>query len=118
MATKYIWSSNFPDLNVCDFWLFGVIQSNVTSYSSDNSLKTAIRRAFRNLDPEDEKRSCSRFRSRFSQIIDAKGSHMGDFDNNEQIIVDKITFYHYLPFKIGNFKEIMLVRIKLHDPVK
>ncbi|KAF2352619.1 hypothetical protein FHG87_016621 [Trinorchestia longiramus] len=78
MVPKAIWPSSSPDLNVCDYWLFGVIEekSNVTSHPSVNSLKSAIRRAFRNLDPEDVKRSCSRFRSRISQIIDAKGSHI------------------------------------------
>ena len=78
MVPKDIWPSSSPDLNVCDYWLFGVIEgeSNVTSHPSVNSLKAAIRRAFRNLDPEDVKRSCSRFRSRISQIIDAKGSHI------------------------------------------
>ena len=78
MVPKDIWPSSSPDLNVCDYWLFGVIEgeSNATSHPSVNSLKAAIRRAFRNLDPEDVKRSCSRFRSRISQIIDAKGSHI------------------------------------------
>ena len=78
MVPKDILPSSSPDLNVCGYWLFGVIEgeSNVTSYPSVNSLKAPIRRAFHNLDPEDVKRSCSRFRSRFSQIIDAKGSHI------------------------------------------
>ena len=78
MVPKDIWPSSSPDLNVCDYWLFGVIEgkSNVTSHPSVNSLKAFIRRAIRNLDPEDVKRSCSRFRSRISQIIDAKGSHI------------------------------------------
>lgn len=78
MVPKDIWPSSSPDLNVCDYWLFGVIEgeSNVTSHPSVNSLKAAIRRAFRNLDPEDVKRSCSRLRSRISQIIDAKGAHI------------------------------------------
>ena len=62
MAQKDICSTNAPDLNVCDYWLFGVIEgeSNVTSHPSVNSLKAAIRRAFRYLHPEDVKRSCSR----------------------------------------------------------
>ena len=76
MVPKDIWPSSFPDLNVCDYWMFGVIEPYVTSHPSVNSLKASIRRAFRNLDPEDVKRSCSRFRSRISQIIDAKGSHI------------------------------------------
>lgn len=79
MVPKDIWPSSSPDLNVCDYWLFGVIEgeSNVTSHPSVNSLKAAIRRAFRNLDPEvKKKRSCSRLCSRISQIIDAKGAHI------------------------------------------
>ena len=70
MVPKDIWPSSSPDLNVCDYWLFGVIEgkSNVTSHPSVNSLKAAIRRAFRNLDPEDVKMSCSRFRSRIQNI--------------------------------------------------
>ena len=78
MVWKDILPSNSTDLNVCDYWLFGVIggKSNVTSHPSANSLKVAIRRAFHNLDPEDERRSCSRFSSRVFQIIDAKGSQI------------------------------------------
>ena len=81
MVPKDIWPISSPDLNVCDYRLFGVIEgkSNVTSHPSVNSLKSSIRRAFRNLDPEDVKRSCSLFCSRISQIIDAKGSHIDDF---------------------------------------
>ena len=78
MVPKDVCSGTCPDLNVCDYWLFGVIEgeSNVTSHPSVNSLKAAIRRAFRELDLEDVKRSCSRFRSRISQIIDTKGAHI------------------------------------------
>ena len=60
MVPKDIWPSSSPDLNICDYCLFGVIEgnSNVTSHPSVNSLKASIRRAFCNLDPEDVKRSC------------------------------------------------------------
>ena len=53
MVPKDIWPSSSPDLNVCDYWLFGVIEgkSNVTSHPSVNSLKASIRRAYRNLEP-------------------------------------------------------------------
>ena len=62
MVPKDIWLSSFPDLNVCDYWLFGVIEreSNVASHSSVNSLKVTIHGAFCNLHPKDVK-SCSRF---------------------------------------------------------
>ena len=59
MVLKNIWPNNSPDLNVCDYWLFDVIEgeSNVTSNPSVNFLKAAIRRTFRNLDPDDVKMS-------------------------------------------------------------
>ena len=111
MVPKDIWPSNSPDLNICDSWLFGVIgrESYLLSILSVNSLKVAINLAFRSLVPEDVKRSCSRFRSRFSQIFDAMGSHMEWFCSvakNEQKIQVKITFNHYLLFKIANFKKL------------
>ena len=58
MVPKDILHNNFPDLNVYDYWLFGVIEgmSNETSHPSVNSQKAANRRAFRNLDPEDVKK--------------------------------------------------------------
>ena len=89
MVPKDIWHSSSPGLNVCDYLLFGVIEGEYQlseeylsiskyqlSHLSINSLKTDIRRAFRNLDPEDVTRSCLLFRSRISQIIDAKGCHV------------------------------------------
>ena len=48
MVPKDIWPSSSPDLNVCDHWLFGIIEreSNITLHPSVNSLKAAIRGAF------------------------------------------------------------------------
>ena len=71
MVPNDIWPSSSPDLNVCDYWLFGVIEgeSNVISHPSVNSLKASIRRAFRNLDPEDVKRSCSRFARKSPKLL-------------------------------------------------
>ena len=108
MVPKDIWPSSSPDLNVCDYWLFGVIEgkSNVTSHPSVKSLKASIRRAFRNLDPEDVKRSCSRFRSRISQIFDAKGSHIEWYcsvDNNEQINTSKNNVLSLFAFQSNEF---------------
>ena len=44
MVPKDIWPSSSQDLNVCDYWLFGVIEgkSNVNSHPSVNSLKAII----------------------------------------------------------------------------
>ena len=81
MVPKDIWPSSSPDLNFCVYWLFGVVEgkSNVTSHSSVNSLKAAIRRAFRNFDPEDVKGSCSRFHSRISQLLTQRVVTSNDF---------------------------------------
>ena len=61
---KKIWPSISQDLNICDFWLFSMIeqQFNATANSSAKSLKVVIRRAFQNLDSGEVKRSCSAFR--------------------------------------------------------
>ena len=75
---KDIWPSISPDLNVCDYWLFSVIErkSNVNPHSNVKSLKASIRRAFQNLDADEVKRSCSKFYQRISIIIVAKGDHI------------------------------------------
>ena len=110
-VSKDIWPNSSPDLRVCDYWLFGVIEgeSNVTSHPSVNSLKAAIRRAFRNLDPEDVKISRWRFRSRISQIIDAKDSHIEWFcsvGNNEPINKSKNFVLLLFAFQNSEFKKI------------
>lgn len=75
---KAVWPSCSPDLNVCDYYLFSVIEreSNATPHPNLGSLKAAIKRAFRKLDPDDVRKSCAGFRSRISQIIEAKGGHI------------------------------------------
>ena len=75
---KDIWPSSSPDLNVCNYWLFSVIErkSNVNPYCNVNSLKACIRRAFQNLDADEVKRNCSKFWQRISKIIVAKGDHI------------------------------------------
>ena len=122
MVPKDIWPSSSPDLNVCDYWLFGVIEgeSNVTSRTSVNSLKVAIRREFRNLDPEVVKRSCSLFRSRISQIIHAKGSHIEWFcfvDNNEQINKSKNFVLALFAFQNSEFEKSYVSPNLADDPV-
>ena len=92
-----------------DYWLFGVIEgkSNVTSHPSVNSLKASFRRALRNFDPEDVKRSCSRFCSRISRIIDANVSHIEWFcsvDNNKQINTNKNCVLSLFAFQNSELK--------------
>jgi len=75
---KDVWPSNSPDLNVCDYWLFSVIegQTNTNPHPSVGSLQAAIRRAFRKLDHDEVRKSCSSFRRRITQIIEANGDHI------------------------------------------
>ena len=75
---KDIWPSSSLDLNVRDYRLFSVIEikSNVNPQSNVNSLKASIRRAFRNLDADEVKRSCLKFRLRISKMIVANGDHI------------------------------------------
>ena len=75
---KDIWPSSSPDLNDCDYWRFRVIErkSNVNPDFNVNSRKASIRRAFSNLDADEVKRSCSKFRRRISKIFVAKGNHI------------------------------------------
>ena len=120
MVPKDIWLSSSSDLNVCDYWLFGVIEeeSNVTSHPSVNSLKAVIWRAFHNLNLDYVKRSCSRFRSRISQIIDTKSGHIALFCSvvhNEQINISKNYVLLLFAFENSEFKVIVL--ILLHDSV-
>ena len=70
---KNIWPSSSSDLNVCDYWLFSVIerQSNVNPNPNVNSLKATIQRAFQNFNADEVKRSCSKFHQRISKIIEA-----------------------------------------------
>ena len=75
---KNSWPSSSPDLNVCDYWLFSVIEekSNATPHNNISSLKKTIIKAFKGLDPEALKKSCSSFRKRIACVIEQKGGHI------------------------------------------
>ena len=75
---KAVRPSCSPDLNVCDYYLFSVIEreSNATPHPNLGFLKAAIKCAFRKLDPYEVRKSCAGFRSRISQIIQTKGGHI------------------------------------------
>ena len=70
-----IWPNSSPGLKFFDFWLNSMIgkQSNANFHLSVKSFKTAIRRAFRNLDDEEVKKTWSSFRQRISNIFEAEG---------------------------------------------
>ena len=66
---KDIWPSNSPDLNPCDFWMWGVVEqkSNSTTPASVSDLKKAIRKAASTIDQDEARRACSAFRRRLRE---------------------------------------------------
>ena len=77
-VTKEVWPSNSPDLNPCDFWMWGVLEekSNSTAHDSVLDLKRVIRRSASAIDPEEARRACSAFRRRLEGVRDADGGHI------------------------------------------
>ena len=75
---KDIWPSNSPDLNPCDFWMWGVVEqkSNSTAHASVSDLKKAIRKAASIIDPDEARCACSAFRRRLESVWDADGGHI------------------------------------------
>ena len=75
---KDMWPSSSPDLNPCDFWLWGVIEedSNAAPHNSVDSLKVAIRSAFRSIKAVNVKRACAVFRGRIQKVVAASGGYI------------------------------------------
>ena len=73
-----IWPSSSPDLNPCEYWLWGDVEkvSNFRPHNSVTSLKTSIRRAFRTIKEESVIKACSAFRARIQQVVDAEGGYI------------------------------------------
>lgn len=75
---KDIWPPNSPDLNPCDFWMWGVIEekSNSHAHASVSDLKKSIKKAASGIDPEEARRACAAFRGRLERVRDADGGHI------------------------------------------
>ena len=73
-----IWPSSSPDLNRCDYWLWGDVEkvSNSQPHNSVASLKTSIRQAFCTIKEESVIKACSAFRARIQQVVDAEGGYI------------------------------------------
>ena len=73
-----IWPSSSPDLNLLDYFLWGVLQArtNASPHSSVNSLKTCIVRATRKIKKAEVAAAAKRFRSRVEAVIAQKGGHI------------------------------------------
>jgi transposase len=77
-VSKDIWPSSSPDLNPCDFWMWGVVEakSNATPHNSVKALQAAIVKAFKSITVDEAKNACSAFRGRIEKIIAADGGHI------------------------------------------
>ena len=75
---KDIWPSNSPDLNPCDFWMWGVVEkkSNSTAHVSVSDLKKAIRKAASTIDSDEARRARSAFRRRLESVRDDDIGHI------------------------------------------
>ena len=72
--------SDTPDLNLCDFFLWGYLKSKVYSNcpQSIEQLKDAIRQEITAIPHEMTRRVIDNFRERLRQCVDNKGSHLTD----------------------------------------
>ena len=69
-----------PDLNPCDFFLWGYLKSKVYSNrpQSIEELKDAIRQEIASIPHEMIRRVIDNFRERLQQCVDNNGSHLTD----------------------------------------
>ena len=76
--SKEFWPPNSPDLNPLDYYVWSVVEraSNKSRHPNEASLKAAITEAFQEMDKEQMKRACSRFRPRMEAIIAAGGGYI------------------------------------------
>lgn len=75
--TKDEWPATSPDLNVLDYCIWSIIESevNAEAHNSVESLKEAIEIAFENLDQEVINRAVDNWMKRLDKVIAAKGGH-------------------------------------------
>ena len=67
-----------PDLNPCDFWLWGVVEEKASDRHQTGVaiLKMAIRRAVASTYRDEARCACARFRRRVEQVKAAEGGHI------------------------------------------
>lgn len=70
------WPPSSPDLNVLDYYFWGVMEGvvNASAHSNMESLKRTIVQAFDGADRDMLKRACSKFRTRLECCIEANGN--------------------------------------------
>ena len=75
---KIRWPPRSPDLNPCDFYLWGYLKSKVYNPlpNSLDELKMNIEREIKNISKEELKRVFMNFEKRCDFLIQAKGGHI------------------------------------------
>ena len=70
------WPPNSPDLNLMDYFVWGVIEREVNKKFHENtdSLRAAFVREMTDINSVHVKRTCAAFRPRFEAVIKAEGS--------------------------------------------
>lgn len=76
--SKEIWPPSSPDLNPCDFFWWGAIESktNATPHPNLDSLKAAIAKEWAVYPAEGIIKACARFRARVEAVIKNNGGHI------------------------------------------
>ena len=80
LTNRIGWPARSPDLNPCDFFLWGYLKSKVYSNrpQSIEELKDAIRQEIASIPHEMIRRVIDNFRERLQQCVDNNGSHLTD----------------------------------------
>ncbi len=70
-----VWPSGSPDLNPCDFWLWGtlLVKTNASQHANIGSLKSSITKACKACKVDDAKAACT---ERIVAIMEAEGGHI------------------------------------------
>ena len=73
--TKDLWPPSSPDLNPLDFSIWARLEAEACKVAHPNleSLKSAIRRSWHNMDSDYIQRACGAFRPRVERVIAAEG---------------------------------------------
>ena len=71
------WPPYSPDLNPCDYYLWGRLQSlvNTSRFDSVDQLKVAISSAWSALDNAEVVKACESFQKRLRQCVDKDGRY-------------------------------------------
>ena len=75
-----MWPPRSPDLNPCDFYLWGYLRSKIYSPKPKNidDLKANIKREIRSIKPEVLISTFQNLEKRLKKVIDVNGGHIED----------------------------------------